>query len=157
MRVFIYICSISDGYNTVPKAAECLTRRRRLVKMWTPLAQSVTRLAWLVNTLFLIQIDLIKTRRLHPVFCQIGLHQTIQRSRRICLRQVILYFHLYVFIFRREYSVQKAPKFVPRRRRLGSNVDAFCTECYQPAFAWLVKTMFNKIFFLRRLWLWYRR
>ena len=48
----IYICSISDGYNTVPKAAECVTRRRRLVKMWTPLAQSVTRLAWLVNTLF---------------------------------------------------------------------------------------------------------
>ena len=45
-------CSISDGYNTVPKAAECVTRRRRLVKMWTPLAQSVTRLAWLVNTLF---------------------------------------------------------------------------------------------------------
>ena len=48
----IYICSISDGYNTVPKAPECVTRRRRLVKMWTPLAQSVTRLAWLLNTLF---------------------------------------------------------------------------------------------------------
>ena len=66
------------------------------------------------------------------------------------MRQVILYFHLYVFIFRREYSVQKAPKFVPRRRRLGSNVDAFCTECYQPAFAWLVKTMLNKIFFFKK-------
>ena len=39
----IYICSISDGYNTVPKAPECVTRRRRLVKMWTPLAQNVTR------------------------------------------------------------------------------------------------------------------